>query len=429
MAQPQDPWAVVETIPIEAPKEAPKESSLFSPVAPLPEHIANPAQTKTETDASQTPAAKKLQNMAIGTGAGALKGLIEKYMITTDAVQKQIYERALVNTLREAGIDVMQARSGDDLINMAQDLMARRTAGAEAQLASVNAAADALSDARASGAKVAGDSGVKNWTRAMAGQEHQVPEVVLNRVKDMTKSSPEGGQALINKDLEAQRKIQQLGHGDYQLAGQGRGQLQLPPQEAARVEADAKAALDVLRPQRLAIEAEIQRLQRVGGDVTDLVNRLNSLKSAENTALKKIGMAKNAQLPMFAETGYKAGTKFPVLGNMLSGLGAASNVDEMFSRMPHDPLGAAVYGTSGALNAMSMVPPVNPAAAAVKGFGTVGSLAAVPGTLAFEYLRRKGMIPAAPSVMDKGNPEQNELDRRRYLDQLGRQGKNAVGMR
>jgi hypothetical protein len=429
MAKPQDPWAVVETIPVEAPKEAPRESSMFSDVQPLPEHIANPSKPSAEADASQTPAARKLQDMAIGTGAGALKGLIEKYMITTDAVQKQVYERALVNTLREAGIDVMQARSSDDLISMAQDLMTRRTAGAEAQLANVNAAADALGDVRASGAKVAGDSGVKNWTKAMAGQQHQMPEAILNQVQDMTKDNPKGGQALINKDLEAQRKIQQLGHGDYELAGKGRSQLQLPPQEAAKLESDAKAALDVLRPQRLAIEAEIQRLQRVGGDVTDLINKLNGLKNAENAAIKKIGIAKNAQLPMFAETGYKAATKFPVLGNALSGLSAGSNIDEMLTRMPQDPLGAAVYGVSGGLNVMSMVPAVNPASAAVKGLGTVGSLLAVPGTLAFEYMRRKGMIPAAPSVMEKSNPEQNELDRRRYLDQLDRQGKNAVGIR
>jgi hypothetical protein len=300
----------------------------------------------------------------------------------------------------------------------------------------VNAAADALSDVRASGAKVPGDSAVVNYARAEAGQDHQIPEAILRQMKDQTKTSEKGAHTLIQKDLENLRRIQELGHGDYQLAGQGRGQLQLPPQEAAKLESDAKAALDVLRPQRLAIEAEIQRLQRVGGDITDLVNKLNGLKNAENTAIKKIGIAKNAQLPMFAETGYKSATKLPILGNMLSGLGVASNADEMLNRIPHDPLGAAVYGVAGGLNAMSMAPASNPAGAAVKGLGTVGSLLAIPGTLAFEYMRRKGMLPAEPpnpknDVMGQKSkdPEQNEIDRRRYLDQLGRQGRNAVGMR
>jgi len=137
---------------------------------------------------------------------------------------------------------------------------------------------------RASGPKVEGDSGVRNWTIAEAGQQHQMPEAVLDMVTDKTKDSPTGGKALIDKDLQNLEKIKQLGAGDYGLVTtEGGVQLQLPPTTVAERQADierqnqanqdeinnraeqARIRQDVqayqLEQQRAAHEAEIERLR------------------------------------------------------------------------------------------------------------------------------------------------------------------------
>ena len=92
---------------------------------------------------------------------------------------------------------------------------------------------------RASGPKIEGDSGVRNWTIQEAGQKHQMPEAILDLATDKTKESPTGGKALINKDLENLQKIKDIGMGSSRLATTAGGaQLQLPDQEAARLEGE-----------------------------------------------------------------------------------------------------------------------------------------------------------------------------------------------
>ena len=81
---------------------------------------------------------------------------------------------------------------------------------------------------------VPGASGAQNWARAMATQD--LPESLLEQVTTMRKTGEGGAQRLIDLDLERMKRIQELGEGEQRLVGQGRGQLMLPPEEAARIE-------------------------------------------------------------------------------------------------------------------------------------------------------------------------------------------------
>jgi hypothetical protein len=263
---------------------------------------------------------------------------------------------------------------------------------------------------RASGQGVEGESGISKWMRAMAGQSHQVPDVIRASAEDMTKANPRGGQALINQDLANLQKINQLGAGQYQLAGQGRGQLMLPPQEAALVTAQeaartaeqaqvARDALRIIQPQIATVEAEIARLTRLGKDVSQFTARLEGLRRAERTARNTLGKGLNipaqAEIGPLARLGYNmsAGRIMPILGNTLAGASAFYDVGEAFDRASNkDPLGAAVHGLSYISNIMSMVPPVSPPTAAIKGLGMLGSLATGVGKL---------FLPDAPSVMER----------------------------
>jgi hypothetical protein len=412
--------------PAEAAAEAPAEAtSEFSPVAPMPAHIANPP----------TAQAGGVDNVSLGmtgAGLGVIKGLLEKYILSPDKIQRDLYARSIKNVLSQAGIDLSGIKDEATLIDMARNLSGQQLAGRQAQLGQLTEQAgqlrgmlppeppmttgfpspleDLAQAGRASGPRVEGASGASNWMRAMAGEGHQLPNVTLEAAQDMTKANPRGGQALINQDLANLQKINQLGAGQYQLAGQGRGQLMLPPQEAAAVTAQetaraaeqAKVAQDALRiiqPQIATVEAEIARLTRLGKDVSQFTARLDGLRRAERTARNALGRGLNipaqAEIGPLARLGYNAsvGRVLPVVGNALAGASAFYDIGEAFDRARgKDPLGAAVHGLSYISNMLSMVPPVSPPTAALKGAGILGSLATGVGKL---------FLPDAPSVMDR----------------------------
>jgi len=98
---------------------------------------------------------------------------------------------------------------------------------------------DLTKTGRASGPKVEGDSGTRNWMIQEAGQKHQLPEAILDMATNKTKESPTGGARLINEDLANLEKIKQLGAGDFGLVTtEGGVQLQLPPTTVAERQAD-----------------------------------------------------------------------------------------------------------------------------------------------------------------------------------------------
>lgn len=415
VAAPAEAPAVSAEAPVEeAAAEAP--ASIFQPVAGDVPDVAAP---KAEGPSSTTMA-------GYGAGTGLIKGLLESYFRSPDKLQRELYARSIRNVLSEAGVNVMGVQDEKALIDLARQMMPKILEGQQAQLGALQSQADVTRAAaglvpevgdlggfptRLSGEKVPGASAPANWMRAMAGAEHQLPEQLIASAEDMTKSSPKGAQNLIRQDLERLEKIKQLGGGQYQLAGRGQGQLMLPPQEASALEARqaaqaaeqarvAKDALTVLQPQIASVEAEIARLTRLGKDASQFTARLEQLRRMERTARMAVGRGLNvptqANIGPLAKFGYQlaAPSRIPLLGpttmNALAGAGAFYDITEAFDRT--DPLGAAVHGISGLMNTMSMVPPMNPVTAAIKGVGTLGSLGMLP---------VKMMLPPTPSVMEK----------------------------
>ena len=449
--------AAVSEAPADVPAATTAESPAEQEVSPYPEIQAPTEQDRTITSqAGGTDGKDAGGKLLAGAAFGGVKGLLEKYLSSKDKLQREIYVKALKNTLLEAGIDVTKIKDEAALVDMARNLSGQQLAGKEAQLAALEQQAsqfrgmlppeppistgfpspleDALKAGRASGPAVEGASGASNWMRAMAGEGHQLPESVLARATDMTKSSPTGGQALINEDLARLQKIKQLGAGDFQLAGKGRGQLMLPPGQAGEVNAQvaaqeaamaaeqakvAKDALRVIQPQIATVQAEINRLQAMGRDVSSYTRRLEELRRMEGLAQRQLKggviYPPQAQIGFLPRNLSKFGSAMggqgflPFAGNVLSGAGAAYDISETFDRASNkDPLGAAVHAVSGVLNTMAMIPPTSVPFATAKGVGVLGSIpmmgvkAAMSPTLKTDVkqiTQPGGLMQVAPQVV------------------------------
>jgi hypothetical protein len=424
MADKED-WGVAETKPATADdwgvsKRSPSDSAQAeAALAAEAEPVTEAERIATEPPAAPAEAAPDRkrtsgENAIIGGTIGAIRGILQKYLSSQDKMQREVYSRALKNTLLEAGIDLSNIKDEASLIETARSLTGQQMVGKQAELANLEQQAaqfrsmippeppvstgfpSALEDlaqaGRASGARVEGGSGASNWMRAMAGEGHQLPNVALEAAQDMTKTNPKGGQALINQDLANLQKINQLGGSQFQLSGQGRGQLMLPPQAAAEATAQeaartaqqaevARDALKIIQPQIATVQAEITRLQSTGRDVSAFVRRLEELRRMEGLAQRSLkgGLTfpQQANVGVLPRFGMAMGGKgfVPFLGNMMSGAGAAYDITEAFDRASNkDPLGAAVHVVSGALNMMAMVPPTNVPLATTKAVGTLGSI-------------------------------------------------------
>ena len=168
-------------------------------------------------------------------------------------------------------------------------------------------------EGRASGPKVEGDSGTRNWMIQEAGQKHQLPEAVLDMATGKTKDSPTGGKALIDQDLANLEKIKQLGAGDYGLVTtEGGVQLQLPPTTVAERQADIEKKNQAnqaeveqraeqtriqqenqafqLEMERMAHEAELERLRqeraRAGQQHNQLTGQLRQARPLQRALTK-----------------------------------------------------------------------------------------------------------------------------------------------
>jgi hypothetical protein len=108
-------------------------------------------------------------------------------------------------------------------------------------------------EGRASGPKVEGDSGTRNWMIQEAGQQHQLPEAILDMATGKSKDSPTGGKALIDQDLANLETKKRLGFSDYGLVTLPSGvQLDLPPTTVAERQAD-------IDKQNQANQAEVEQ--------------------------------------------------------------------------------------------------------------------------------------------------------------------------
>jgi hypothetical protein len=460
-----------------------REGSSIDPNATAGE----PAKDETLLEKAERIYQENKDNLAIPAAAfGAAKGLAEKVLTnpsanmfaageTTPDEVRALQQRARTAQIRtqEIGDEIARRQSsGASVADLEDELRLRQSVAAQAdqELRMATEEARALNRApapaipetgapvgatesragRASGPKVEGDSGTRNWMIQEAGQKHQLPEAILDLATDKTKDSPTGGKRLIEEDLKNLKKIEQLGMGDTKLTTTPSGaQLQLPSgvssgfeaelaskQEAERVA--QRAAADQAEAQRLAQEqqlaqqrqaaqqrAEQARQQKINASqqaaeaqrqanaertqAAAEARRASTAQTTSRAASKVAQEAAEAQpsaLKMMArEAGRRFSEKLPVIGNTLSAAGATLSVNEAIERYKEGDYSGSVLGTiEAALNVASMAPPTSPAGLAIKGVGAVGSIGMIPVWIAHDYFGNKG-----PWAQKKENPPQKAM--------------------
>jgi hypothetical protein len=189
----------------------------------------------------------------------------------------------------------------------------------------------------------------------------QVPFAIAEKAETMDKVHDRGGQRLINEDAEKMRKIREIGEGRFQLTGEGRGQLMLPPEVADQAaQQQAQAAANEERLSRIAADTERARLIRLQEEEANRpMNRARSvLNDLSKSPVGQIG-ARVANV-MFQ--------RFPVVGYATAGANITRNMaeaEEAARRNEHIDaiLKAAAAGATG----MSMYPPFAPFAVPAAG--------------------------------------------------------------
>lgn len=350
-----------------------------------------------------------------GAGAGLAAGIVAGNTKQPTSPRLEAAQERL--QVARDKLDEVRSRAGtgvslDDLEN---DLRMRQLAAqqaadelrvAQAELRAttrptpVSAAAEVADDLP--GRKVPGASGASNWVRAM-GQD--VPDVVAETAENMRKDNPKGGQAIIDRDVAAKQKIQQLGASDYKLTGQGKGQLMLPPELAAEKtaalesELTQRQAADAAERTRLANEAESRRIaaenraelarrerQRSGmarreadqavkqaRTAQGQVQRAQSGVNVAQQAVERAGAAKPGVLGQVGAATAKVAPKaLGVISGAATGM-AAMDAIEKFKQ--GDYSGAVLPTLEATFGVMSMLPPAHPILLALRGLGTVGGTA------------------------------------------------------
>jgi len=264
----------------------------------------------------------------------------------------------------------------------------------------------------ASGPKIEGDSGARNWTIRTAGQKHQMPEAVLDMVTDQTGTTKTGGMTLIRKDLENLQKIKDLGMGDSKLVTTAGGlQIQLPATSVAerqaeidqqtqanqaelerrteetRVQQEAQAR--ALEQQRLAHEAEVARIQQeraqlgqqqnaIAGELKDVKPLKKAVTQAEQAAkLAKYNASLKAQnQPMTAQDLLNKGKAVgrPVVGG-LAGAAGVMSLQEALERFKAGDTSEGVLKTIQASSAAAMLtPPMGKNTSRLRKAGALGAI-------------------------------------------------------
>jgi flagellum-specific peptidoglycan hydrolase FlgJ len=289
-------------------------------------------------------------------------------------------------------------------------------------------------EGRASGPKVEGDSGTRNWMIQEAGQRHQLPEAVLDIATDKTKDSPTGGKRLINEDLANLEKIKQLGAGDYGLTTLPSGvQLQLPPTTVAERQADIErqaqanqaeiaqraeqtrlqqeAQAQQFEQQRLANEAELARIQQERAQLGQQQNQLakdlkyvaplqkavTTSQDAAELARRKLARAQqqpNAAGRVLEKAGVNATKIGPVGRTVTGGVAGYAGVMSFQEAVERFNAGDTSEGVLKALQAGSAaaatLPPAGKKMTKAKGLGALSAI----GSYGYDFGR--GLLRDAP---------------------------------
>lgn len=352
-----------------------------------------------------------LAGAGVGLGAGIVAGnvkqptspryesALERLRVARDKLD-EVRSRAgtgvsldeLENELRMSRSAAQQAA---DELRVAQEEL-RATSRAPAA-----AATGAAEDVAGAGRKVPGSSGAANWTRVM-GQD--VPDVLAESAESMRKNDPRGGQAIIDRDIAAKQKIQQLGAGDYKLTGQGKGQLMLPPELAAEKnialesELAQRQSADAAERARIAQEAEARRIAaerrvaearqtraRTGTTVGEVSQQAREARQAQtaaqkaesgvNVAAKALERAGTDRPGAFGQVGAATAKVAPKVLGVISGAATGMAAMEAIEKFKQGDYSGAVLPTLEAtFGVMSMLPPSHPILLALRGIGTVGGL-------------------------------------------------------
>lgn len=425
------------------------------PLADKAREISPPKdETTTELDDSSSP----IIGAALGAGANALLPMLTDPQVSprvdtgraqeADIAAKdrlELARRTLANAAPQGAGSLeesfRQSQGEMERLRNEQRLAQERVKGLPRTVPAIegsappDASAGATRSGRASGPKIEGDSGVRNWTIAEAGQQHQMPEAVLDTVTNKTKDSPTGGSALISKDLENLDKIKRLGMSDYGLTTtEGGVQLQLPPTtvaerqadearvlqenqaelqqrtEEARVQQEAQARQ--LEQQRLSYEADLERLRQeraaagqrqnvLAGQTRTVAPLQRALTAAETNAelaRRKLGRAQEqpnvaGRVLERAGVGSSKIGALPraVVGGAAGYLGVMSYQEALARAKAGDTSEAVLKALEAGSAAAAMVPPAGKALTKLKGLGAVS----LGGLGLYELARRmlKGKSP------------------------------------
>lgn len=370
-----------------------------------------------------------------GAGAGLLAGVVAG---RTKPPTSAKYEAA-IERLNDARARLTEAQrsgvGGQAVADLESELRLRQNAAsqaaeelklAETELKAARGAVTAPSSAgapaapagRASGPKVEGASAASNYARAMAGQQHQLPEALLSQVEDYTKGNPKGAHAVIQKDIENLKRIQQIGGGGFELSGTGPGQLMVPPDEAARRAASMEAELaqrqaaDAAQRAQLDQQAQAraqaaeQRVQAAKqarrqagtavGEQSQAVREARSgqkaverAQSGVNVAEARVERTPKGTSGVLGKTGEMTAKVAPKVLGVVSGAATGMAAMEAIERFKAgDYTGAVLPTLEATFGVMSMLPPAHPVLAALRGLGTLGG-GALLGYEAYKYGTRE----------------------------------------
>ena len=242
--------------------------------------------------------------------------------------------------------------------------------------------------------KVPGEPGPVNWARQAAGMEHELPQKLLSQVESMRKGEPKGAQFLIDEDLKRLEKIKQLGGGEYQLSGSGKGQLMLPPGEtAARLE-EANQRAQQAAKQRAERLMKAEELRKVEAAKAAELKRIEAIKAAEAAGspkeVAKRAVQKAGNVMHKATSGFIAN---PLL-RAATGFGAGYGLSDAAQRADKGDFGRALIsglGAAGDIATMTRHPIAMPIGAAV---GTAAPLV----NMYLDELEREGKLPFEGSL-------------------------------
>jgi hypothetical protein len=168
--------------------------------------------------------------------------------------------------------------------------------------------------------------------------------------------------------------------------------------KAASEEAIRKAELERLKQELILRRREMGEAKSAFGaekkpiSATEarLSGKLSDAEMKANLATKELQRI-TAEAPSegFLKKTGRFISSSPKLAGALGGAGIGLSVAEAIDRYNSgDRSGAVLSALSGVLGGMSMVPPIGPAALAVKGIGTLGGLGMIPVMMAHDYIKR-----------------------------------------